>query len=207
MSINHKQLKKWPKAVMKKYLKVKDSKEFKIVFAVDDVVDLFYIYIKPTGGHYKDQEHILSFATKSGTGKNTKYFPFHAPKVKFLTSIYHPNISIGGSICVDILTDNSKWSPSYDFSAVMSSILLLMEVPNNASPYNKTAADLFINCNKTYNNSVNSSMNANERSRLFDVAFKVYADAAKKHADAGINIFNKHKHLFMEKESIEEKTE
>ncbi len=206
MSITSKQLKKWPKAVMKKYLKAKDSKEFKIIFAEDDIVDLFYIYIKPTGGHYKGQEHILSFKTKSGVGRNARYFPFHAPCVKFLTPIYHPNISRGGSICVDILTHDTKWSPSYDFSAVMTSILLLMEVPNNASPYNSAAASLFTKCNKAYNDSVSPSMNATERQQQFDIAFKTYVETATKHAKSGVNILRKCMHLFEEKKE-EEKTE
>lgn len=203
MSITSKQLKKWTKAVMKKYLKAKESKEFKIIFAKDDIVDLFYIYIKPTGGHYKGQEHILSFETKSGNGSSARYFPFHAPRVKFLTPIYHPNISRNGSICVDILTHDTKWSPSYDFSAVITSILLLMEVPNNASPYNSAAASLFTKCDKTYKNNVSPSMNATERQQQFDAAFKPYVETATKHAKSGVGILRECIPLFEEKKEEE----
>lgn len=207
MFVSSKQIKKWPKAVMKKYLKAKDSDDFKIVFAEEDIIDSFYIYIKPTGGHYKDQEHIISFKTKHGSGNNTKYFPFHAPCVKFITPIYHPNVSSNGTICVDILTHANKWSPSYDFSAVMTSILLLMEVPNNASPYNAEAASLFSKCDKEYKRKVKSGMSSSDRQKEFDTAFKPYVIRSKTHAKKGAKYLNEYIHLFKKNETDEEKNE
>ena len=42
----------------------------------------------------------------------TQEYPSKAPKITFLTPMFHPNIYRDGSICLDILDNN--WSPIYD---------------------------------------------------------------------------------------------
>jgi len=37
-------------------------------------------------------------------------YPFSPPNVKFVTSIYHCNVSESGTLCLDIL--RNKWSPA-----------------------------------------------------------------------------------------------
>lgn len=51
-----------------------------------------------------------------------------APKVRFLTKIYHPNIDKLGRICLDILKD--KWSPALQIRTVLLSIQALLSAPN-----------------------------------------------------------------------------
>ena len=41
-------------------------------------------------------------------------------QVRFVCSMYHPNVYGDGQICLDILQNN--WSPIYDVSAVLTSI-------------------------------------------------------------------------------------
>ena len=38
-------------------------------------------------------------------------YPFKAPKVRFTTKIYHPNVDEGGNMCVGILKSEA-WKPS-----------------------------------------------------------------------------------------------
>lgn len=69
-------------------------------------------------------------------------YPFKPPKVTFVTPIFHPNVSIqDGHICLDILQD--KWSASYSVQSLLLSIRSLLTDPNNASPLNTEAANLW----------------------------------------------------------------
>ena len=43
-----------------------------------------------------------------------------SPQVRFVCSMYHPNVYGDGQICLDILQNN--WSPIYDVAAVLTSI-------------------------------------------------------------------------------------
>merc|ERR1711907_80814 len=68
-------------------------------------------------------------------------YPMAAPKVRFLTMIYHPNIDNLGRICLDILKD--KWSPALQIRSVLLSIQALLSSPNPDDPLNNEAANLW----------------------------------------------------------------
>lgn len=68
-------------------------------------------------------------------------YPFSAPVVKFVTSIFHPNVDQFGNICLDILKE--KWSALYDVRTILLSIQSLLGEPNNDSPMNPHAAVLW----------------------------------------------------------------
>ncbi|KZT03528.1 uncharacterized protein LAESUDRAFT_729114 [Laetiporus sulphureus 93-53] len=69
-------------------------------------------------------------------------YPYAAPTIKFDTPCFHPNVDInGGSICLDILQD--KWSAVYSVQTILLSLQSLLGEPNNASPLNPDAANLW----------------------------------------------------------------
>lgn len=55
-------------------------------------------------------------------------YPSLPMQVKFITRVYHPNISpVSGAICVDILQDN--WSPTLTMRTVLLSVQSLLSSP------------------------------------------------------------------------------
>lgn len=68
-------------------------------------------------------------------------YPMSAPKVRFMTKIYHPNIDKLGRICLDILKD--KWSPALQIRTVLLSIQALLSAPNPDDPLQNDVAELW----------------------------------------------------------------
>jgi len=67
-----------------------------------------------------------------------RQYPFTPPKVRFLTPIWHPNISVDGKVCISILGED--WTPALDLVGVIESIRNLLNFPNPNSPLNVAAA-------------------------------------------------------------------
>jgi len=62
-------------------------------------------------------------------------YPHQAPKVAFLTPIFHPNIDFNtGEICLDTLKEN--WTPTWTLEGTLRAIHLLLSQPEHSIPLN-----------------------------------------------------------------------
>jgi len=69
-------------------------------------------------------------------------YPFSPPKIKFLTKIWHPNISsVTGAVCVDILKD--QWAAAMTLRTVLLSLQALMAAPEPDDPQDAVVATQF----------------------------------------------------------------
>lgn len=68
-------------------------------------------------------------------------YPYTAPVVKFVSPMWHPNVDMAGNICLDILKE--RWSAVLNVQSVLLSLQSLLGEPNNSSPLNAQAAQLW----------------------------------------------------------------
>ena len=67
-------------------------------------------------------------------------YPFNPPKIKFMTKIWHPNISsVTGAICLDILKD--QWAAAMTLRTVLLSIQALLASPEPDDPQDAVVAN------------------------------------------------------------------
>merc|ERR1712121_101107 len=97
-----------------------------------------------------------------------------APVVKFVSKMFHPNVYADGSICLDIL--QNRWSPTYDVSAILTSIQSLLDEPNPNSPANSQAAQLYQENKREYEKRVRAIV---EKSWMGAETDEEMVDAAK----------------------------
>lgn len=69
-------------------------------------------------------------------------YPFSPPKVKFITKIWHPNISSAtGAICLDILKD--QWAAAMTLRTVLLSIQALLSAAEPDDPQDAVVAEQY----------------------------------------------------------------
>ncbi|KAJ2764619.1 Ubiquitin-conjugating enzyme E2 2 [Coemansia nantahalensis] len=83
-------------------------------------------------------------------------YPNKPPLVKFISRMFHPNVYTNGELCLDIL--QNRWSPTYDVSAILTSIQSLLHDPNSTSPANAEAAKLYCENRKEYSRRVRETV-------------------------------------------------
>mmetsp|Transcript_19263 Transcript_19263/g.58062 ORF Transcript_19263/g.58062 Transcript_19263/m.58062 type:complete len:180 (+) Transcript_19263:529-1068(+) len=66
-------------------------------------------------------------------------YPFVPPKMKFITRVWHPNISSeSGAICLDIL--KNEWSPALTIRTALISLQALLSAPEPDDPQDAVVA-------------------------------------------------------------------
>lgn len=69
-------------------------------------------------------------------------YPFNPPKVRFMTKIWHPNISsVTGAICLDILKD--QWAAAMTLRTVLLSLQALLSAAEPDDPQDAVVAKQF----------------------------------------------------------------
>jgi len=91
--------------------------------------------VGPAGTPYEGGTYQLSFEIPSN-------YPFSPPKAKFITKIWHPNISsVTGAICLDILKD--AWAAALTLRTVMLSLQALLSAPEPDDPQDAVVASQY----------------------------------------------------------------
>jgi len=73
-------------------------------------------------------------------------YPFEPPKMKFVTHLWHPNVSSQtGAICLDILKDQGgAWSPALTLRTGLMSLQALMCAPEPKDPQDAVVAGQYM---------------------------------------------------------------
>ncbi len=80
--------------------------------------------------------------------KLSRNYPFEPPKMRFITPLWHPNVSSQtGAICLDILKEGSSgaWSPALTMRTALLSLQALMCAPEPKDPQDAQVATQYLN--------------------------------------------------------------
>jgi ubiquitin-protein ligase len=77
-------------------------------------------------------------------------YPFKAPDVKFLTTVYHPNIKTDtGEICQDVFA--SGWAPTQKVEEILEKIITMLKEPSTSTPLENEICQEYINNREKFN--------------------------------------------------------
>ena len=77
-------------------------------------------------------------------------YPFQPVKMKFITKVYHPNVSsASGAICLDILKD--AWSPVLTLKSTLISLQSLLCSPEPNDPQDAEVAKHYMTSRSSFN--------------------------------------------------------
>jgi ubiquitin-protein ligase len=95
------------------------------VFVSESDFNSWKVILSDVPGSYQGGTWLLTVDFPPG-------YPFQAPSIRFITPIYHCNISSAGRLCLDVLKD--AWNPGLTVAKIFMSISSLMLSPNPDDP-------------------------------------------------------------------------
>lgn len=159
-----KQIKKFQKRRIKEIKNNTKCKDFSFKTKGDN---FWYFKFTVKEGLYAGQTHIIEMKLLYGAGHDIFVYPINAPLCRFITKIWHPNISEKGTICLDLLKE--QWSIMMTTSNIINAIELLLLNPETSSPQNKSAAEMMEKSKTRYEKKIQTYYNINDEDLcLFD---------------------------------------
>lgn len=118
------------------------SKTFTIELVNDSLFNMRATIKGPPDTPYCDGYFIVEF-------KIDQHYPYTPPKVKFLTHIWHPNISsVTGYICLDIL--DKEWVAAITIRIILLSLQSLLQNPEPNDPQDYVVASQYKSHHKLF---------------------------------------------------------
>lgn len=103
----------------------------------DDIRTWIVIMKGPPESPYENGNFKLKFTFPDN-------YPFKPPEVKFITTVYHPNVKLDtGDICLDVFTNS--WLPTQNTTEILEKIASILKAPSVSSPMEPEIANEFQN--------------------------------------------------------------
>ncbi|KAI9432182.1 ubiquitin-conjugating enzyme/RWD-like protein [Lactarius indigo] len=116
-----------------KELRTSPPEGIRVQISEESVLDVVGIVEGPEGTPYQGGYFRVKFDF-------TEEFPAAPPKCRFITKIFHPNVSGAGEICVNTL--KKDWKSSYGIGHILVTIKCLLIYPNPDSALDEEAGKL-----------------------------------------------------------------
>lgn len=122
-------------------LKKSPPEGIRVQTSEDSLLDVTGIIQGPDGTPYAGGYFKVKF-------KFTEEFPTAPPKCRFMTKIFHPNVSASGDICVNTL--KKDWKSSYGICHILVTVKCLLIYPNPESALDEEAGKLLLENYQSY---------------------------------------------------------